>query len=77
MSELEKYKKQTNKLKKENTKVYKKLHTLINNVENTMNGKQEDVRPVSRPAAGAPLPLPYRDNSINSWVNSLRANIYR
>ena len=33
MSELDKYKKQTKKLKKENTKVYKKLHTLIKRVE--------------------------------------------
>ncbi|MAR50576.1 MAG: hypothetical protein CML42_05575 [Rhodobacteraceae bacterium] len=81
MSELEKYKKQTKILKKQNTKVYKKLHTLINNVEknveHTMNNKEDDVRSASPPAAGAPLPLPYRDNSINSWVNSLRANIYR
>lgn len=75
MSELEKYKKQTKKLKKENTKVYKKLHTLIKNVENTMNDKEDDIRSTSPLAAGAPLP--YRDNSINSWVNSLRSNIYR
>jgi|TARA_B110000467_G_C18116205_1_gene365284 hypothetical protein len=81
MSELEKYKKQTKILKKQNTKVYKKLHTLINNVEknveNTMNNKEDYVRPASPPAAGAALPLPYRDNSINSWVHSLRTNIYR
>ena len=76
MSELEKYKKQTKKLKKENTKVYKELHTLIKKVENTMNDKEDDVRPASPLAAGAPLPPPYRDNSINSWVNSLRSNIY-
>jgi hypothetical protein len=78
MKHIEKYKKQTKNLKKENSDVYKKLNNLLSNVEKTIQEKPNHnvkVNTSTTSAAGAPLPI--RDNSINSWVNSLRSDIYR